>query len=162
MLLYAATFILALITFAVFFEQEYALVETISALGMVCLFSLVLGVPRFLEFKKISKKIRNSGISRNTGKYGQKELLIASIGVVFFTFAILGPFILAFVAPPTVWLGAVLGMVAGISGSQLAFASYTMRWEKINLVKLYRYTVWFRDERNRRVVTEYGVRSERS
>jgi hypothetical protein len=160
--LYAATFTLSLITFALFFEPEYAFEETTSALSIACLSVLVLGLPSFLEFRRISKGILNSGTLKNTGQRTRKELLIVGLRVVFFSIAILGPFILAFITAPTVWMGAVLGMIAGMSGSQLAFALYTQRWEKINNIKLYRYTVWFRDERNRKIVTEYGVRSERS
>jgi len=158
--LYAATFTLSLITFALFFEPEYAFEETIPALSIACLSFLALGLPRFIEFRKISTSIQDSDVLRNPGQHGRRELLIIGLGVAFFSLAILGPFILAFITTPAVWMGAVLGMIAGMSSSQLAFALYTQRWEKNNHVKLYRYVVWFRDERNRKTVIEYGVRSE--
>jgi len=152
---------LSCVTFALLFDPKYVLKEWITALVAACPPFLALSLPQFLEFRKISHEILNSGISRKPRQHGRNELVKACLAVVFFFIIVLGPFVLFFFTPPVVWLASVLGMIMGLSGSQFFFSLHIKRWERAHGVKLKRFTVWFRDERNRRVILEYGVRAEK-
>jgi len=154
--------VLSSVTFALLFDLEYALEEVLPTVVAACLSFIIVGLPQFLEFRKISKELTSLGISRKLRDPSKKELVKVGLGVVILTMIVLGPLFLSFFAPPSIWLGSVLGMMIGLSSSQIIFTLYIRRWEGVHGVKLSRFTIWLRDERNRKVVIEYGVRSERS
>ncbi len=149
-------------TFALFFDPKTALIEGVAAFTTASIAFLVVGLPRFLYFRKISGELLGSGMSSKRPNSSRNELIRATSGTAFFFAAVLGPLILVFLAPPEIWFGSVLGMIIGFSASQFLFTLNVRRWETAHKVSLKRFTVWFYDGKNRKVVLEYGVRVERS
>jgi len=156
-----AVFVFSSMTLALLSGSEHAPEEVVPALVAVCLSFIIVGLPQFLEFRRISQEIVSSGISRKSGDPTGRDQVRVGLGVVVLFMMVLGPLFLSFFVPPLIWFGSVLGMIIGLSSSQITFSLYVRRWEKAHGVKLSRFTVWLRDERNRKVVIEYGVRSER-
>ena len=135
--------------------------EVSAAFVTASLAFLAVGLPRFLEFRKMSVELLGSGVSAKSRKHNRNELVRAGLGSAFFFAIVLGPFLLLFFAPSVLWFSSVLGMILGLSGSQMSFTLHIRHWEMAHRLKVKRFTVWHYNEKNRRVVIEYGVRAEK-
>ena len=154
--------LLAVVTFSYLINGESALQAGEAALVTGLLVFTIIGLPRFLEFRNISKDLLSSGVSTRKRAIGKSELVRATLGTIFYMATILAPLILLFLLPTDVWFGSVFGLIAGFSASQLLFTLRVRLWERARGVRLRKFTVWEYDENNRRVITEFGVRAERS
>ena len=153
--------VVSCITFALFFDLKNAFEEGTSFLISVLITSFTIGLPQFLDFRKIREEILNSGLVVKRRKPKSSWLIRLEYGA-FFSGMVFGPFILLFFVTPAIWFGSILGMISGFSLSQLSYLLYIRLWEKTNRVKLKRFTVWLYDEQKRRAVLEYGVRADKS
>jgi len=134
-------------------------VSIISVLTAAITF-LTMGLPQFLDFQKMQLEILSKGFATKPREPGRKKGFGISLSLGFFFVIVFGPFVLLFVAPPVLWFGVVLGMIVGFSAAQFFLSLYIRRWEIKHKIKLSRFTKWCYDERQRRVVLEYGVRGE--
>lgn len=161
LLISTIVFGLSLVTFVALIDPEAAVGEVSAAFVTASLAFLAVGLPQFLEFRKMSGELLNSGVSAKSREHVRSEFIRAGFGSAFFLAIVLGPFLLLFLAPPALWFSSVLGMILGLSASQTSFTLYIRRWEVAHRLKLKRFTVWHYNEKNRRVVLKYGVRAEK-
>jgi hypothetical protein len=162
LLISSVVFALSLATFLALINGEAAVGEVSAASVTASLAFLAVGAPRFLEFRKISMELLDSGESAKSRKRGRSESIKAGLETAFFFAVVLGPFVLLFLAPPAIWFSSVLGMVLGLSASQSLFTLHIRRWETVHRLKLKRFAVWYYNEKNRKVVFKYGVRAEKA
>ena len=148
--------------FTYLINVESALVAGEASLVTSLLVFLVIGFPRFLEFKNISRELVKKGNStKKRGVEGGDFFRVALYGI-FYLSMILAPFTLLFFIPIDIWLGSVMGLVIGFSASQLLFTLHIRLWERANSLRLKKFTIWTYDEDNKRLITEFGVRSEKN
>jgi hypothetical protein len=112
--------------------------------------------PQLLDFRRMQDQLLTRGVAV---RGHQRRWVQMGWGGLFLALVV-GPLILLFVAPSTLWSSVVFGMVAGFSGFQTAFTLYVRRWEAAHRVRLARFEVWRYDAAHRRVVVENGVRAE--
>ena len=123
--------------------------------------SLVFSVaifPQYTEFTGIARTLAGEGVVKVKAGNGLDRFFpLFSL----FTVLLAAPLLILFVSPQF-FIGALVGIIVGFSGFQIAFTVYIRNWEQGNGVRVSRYALVSEDERGRRVVHEYGLRAERS
>jgi hypothetical protein len=153
-------FMLACAIFVMLLHSNAMFEVSIISLLTAAIIFLAMGLPQFLDFQKMQREILTKGFATKQGEPGRKKGFGISLSLGFFLVIVFGPFVLLFVAPPVLWFGCVLGMIGGFSAAQFSLSLYIRRWETKHKRTLNRFTKWCYDERQRRVVLEYGVRGE--
>ncbi len=156
--LVSAGLILAgLATFATFSEGDLA----VQTLLLVVFASLVFSVaifPQYMEFTGMTGALVKEGVAKAKDVKGVRRLFpLFTLLVVL----LIAPLLVLFIAPQF-FLGALVGIIVGFSGFQLAFTVYIRGWEREKGLKVTRYALVSEDEKGRRTVLEYGLRAERS
>jgi hypothetical protein len=137
------------------FNQSLMSMEGGVLFSSIIIVFLAIGLPQLLDFRKMQGEILDKGIAVQLRHRRRVRLSsVISFGLVF------GPFMLLFIAPPIMWFGSVLGMIIGLAAAQLVFTLYIKGWERSHQIQLRRYTKWYYNEHNRRVILEYGVKRE--
>lgn len=152
----AGLLVAALATFVMFSSGDVA----VQALVGVVLASLAFSVaifPQYTEFRGMAGALTSDGVVKaKTGKgWGRFFPLLSLLAVLF-----AAPLLILFVAPQF-FLGAIVGIIVGFSGFQIAFTVYIRNWERGKGVIVSRYALVSKDDKGRRVVLEYGLRAER-
>jgi hypothetical protein len=134
----------------------------VQALFLVIFASLTFCVaifPQYMEFKGMVGALEREKVAKaKTVKGVRRFIPLISLLVVL----ILAPVLLLIAAPPGIFLGCLMGIIAGFSAFQLAFTAYVRAWGDSKGLKISRYNLVSKDERGKRVVLEYGLRAERA
>lgn len=154
----ASLLLLSLAVFAMFAVGDVV----VQALFLVIFASLTFCVaifPQYMEFKGMMAALERDGIAKAKAVTGlRKYIPLASL----LTVLIFAPILLFIAAPPGLFLGCLMGIVAGFSAFQLAFTFYVRAWGNSKGLRISRYNLVSKDERGKRVVLEYGLRAERA
>jgi hypothetical protein len=148
MLLLSSTTFLALRYATLLGDAAFASSATLVFTGLF--------TPQLLDFRGMQDGLMARGVAVR----GRQRRWVQMGWGGLFLVLVVGPFILLFVAPSTLWSSVVFGMIAGFSGFQTAFTIYVRRWEAAHRVRLTRFAVWRYDEAHRRVIVENGVRAQ--
>lgn len=152
-------FVLSCTIFALLFDLNYAIEEGITFFISCSIVFLIAGLPHILDFYRIQKQLLREGqITKQNHSYNVFRI---GLRITFFVLMMFGPFVLLYFVPPAAWFGSLLGIIIGLSASQFFFTLYVRQWEKTHNIKLKRFNVWSYDEKKRKVILRYGVRSEK-
>jgi len=134
----------------------------VQALLFVVFASLTFSVaifPQYTEFMSMADTLVRDGVAKARDVKGLRRLLpLFSLLMVL----LVAPILLLVVAPPELFLGSLMGIIAGFTGFQLVFALYVRGWERARGLRVSRYSLVSEDERGYRLVLEYGLRAERT
>ena len=133
----------------------------VQALVAVVFASIVFSVavfPQYTEFTGMARTLAGEGVVKAKAGVGLDRFFpLFSL----LTMLLAAPLLILFVSPQF-FIGALVGIIVGFSFFQIAFTVYVRTWEQSKGVRISRYALVSEDERGRRVVHEYGLRSERS
>jgi hypothetical protein len=112
-----------------------------------------------MEFKGMVVALERDGVAKAKSVKGLRRFVPL---LSLLTMLIFAPILLLAVAPPGLFLGCLMGIIAGFSTFQLAFTFYVRAWGDSKGLRISRYNLVSKDERGKRVVLEYGLRAERA
>ena len=154
----AGLLVLSLAVFAIFSSGDVV----VQALLLVIFASLTFSVaifPQYTEFTGMAGALVKDGVARAKVTKGIRRFLpLLSLLMVL----LVAPILILVVAPPALFLGSLMGIIAGFAAFQLVFTVYIRNWERVKSLRVSRYQLVSEDERGKRIVTEYGLRAERT
>lgn len=154
----ATLLVLSLAVFAMFSSGDVV----VQALLFVIFASLTLSVaifPQYIEFTGMAGTLVKDGVARAKVTKGIRRFLpLLSLLMVL----LVAPILILVAAPPALFLGSLMGIIAGFAVFQLVFTVYIRNWERVKSLRVSRYQLVSEDERGKRIVTEYGLRTERT
>jgi hypothetical protein len=154
----AGLLVMSLLVFLLFSSGEIV----VQVLLLVVFASLTFSVaifPQYIEFTGMAGALVKDGVAKAKVVKGLRRLIpLFSLLLVL----LVAPILILVVAPPWLFLGSLMGIIAGFAGFQLGFTLYVRGWERARRLSVSRYSLVSEDERGKRLVLEYGLRAERT